>query len=175
MNSEQQHQQLVEALRRLDAETGRREAPARVERALRAAFRARAELGVVNRPAAPWWAIGAWAAALLATAGLALFLARGHQPDRTQRTPRRTTQVAALENPGAASVFEGDFADEFIPLPNSEMLGPNEPVNLVHLELPRSAATAWGVSIPPGGAGEVVKADVVLGVDGIARAVRFLD
>jgi hypothetical protein len=175
MNSEGTQPDLVDALRRLGAGTRRREAPARVERRLRAEFRGRAEFGAMHRPVAPWFAIGAWAAALLVTTGLALFVTRGHQPDRTERTPHRVTQIAALETAAAADLFEQDFADGFIPLPNSEALSPTEPVNLVRLELPRSAVLAWGISVTPEGARDLVEADVMLGADGVARAVRFLE
>jgi hypothetical protein len=56
-----------------------------------------------------------------------------------------------------------------------EALGPNDEVNLVRIEVPRSALMALGFAVSAERALEPVEADVVLGPDGQARAVRFLD
>jgi hypothetical protein len=68
------------------------------------------------------------------------------------------------------SDFEG-----FIPLPNSEAVQANEDMDVVHVEVPRSAMLAVGLEVSEDRAGEMVQADVMLGSDGVARAVRFLD
>jgi hypothetical protein len=68
----------------------------------------------------------------------------------------------------------------FIPLPNSAGLpagdaADGDDVNLVRVEVPRSAMIALGFDVSADRAEELVEADVMLGSNGIARAVRFLD
>jgi hypothetical protein len=66
--------------------------------------------------------------------------------------------------------------DGFIPLPNSAGVAADEDdVNLVRVEVPRSAMIALGFEVSSDRAEELVEADVMLGSNGIARAVRFLD
>jgi len=161
---------LADALQRLGRETRHREAPARVERRLVAAFRADAALTPRTRPGV-WWTLAGWAAALAVTAGLAIFMVRTRQPEQTQPS-RRPTQLA-VELPLESDGLEQELPPEFIRLPNAEELALNEPVNLVRLELPRSAMIAMGLTVAA--EQESVEADVMLGADGIARAVRFLD
>jgi hypothetical protein len=48
-------------------------------------------------------------------------------------------------------------------------------VNVVRVEMPRSAMLALGLEVSPERASELVAADVMLGPDGLARAVKFLD
>jgi hypothetical protein len=79
------------------------------------------------------------------------------------------TQLAALEGP------IDDGIGSFMRLPNAEEFAPNEATNLVRVELPRSSMIALGFSVPEERESETVEADVVLGADGVARAVRFLD
>jgi len=73
----------------------------------------------------------------------------------------------------AAGVEEEDTA--FLPLPNATGSLQDDDVDLVRVELPRSAVTAVG--IPGGDDGEAgsVEAEVLVGPDGMARAVRFLN
>jgi hypothetical protein len=67
-------------------------------------------------------------------------------------------------------------SDGFIPLPNSAgVAADGDEVNLVRMEVPRSAMIALGLDVSADRAEELVEADVMLGSNGIARAVRFLD
>jgi hypothetical protein len=163
---------LLEGLRGLGAEARHREAPARVERRLVDAFRFRS--GGARNPFR-WWMAGSWAAALTVTAALAFFLIGGRQPDRSQRalSHRRAAQIAAVEQPAEMDAL-AELGADFIPLPNAQRIAPDEPVNLVRVELRRSAIVALGIA-DDGPSEEAVQADVVLGPDGTARAVRFLD
>lgn len=45
---------------------------------------------------------------------------------------------------------------------------------LVRVELPRSALASLGLPLNPARGGETIKADVLLGDDGLARAIRFV-
>ena len=116
--------------------------------------------------------VGAWAAGIVVTAGIAVFLAGGRQPERTERMRRHATQLAAVEAPA-----EIESIDEsgFIPLPNMERIAPNEEMNLVRVQLPRSAMISLGLAVSEDRAEEQIEADVMLGADGVARAVRFLE
>jgi hypothetical protein len=168
----ERHEQLASALHRLGAHSRRLQAPARVERQLVAGFRGRAEFGRLPKRAGLWWTVGAWAAGLAATVGIAIFLAGGRQPERTERIGHHATQLAAVEISGQPQAVDGN---EFIPLPNVESIAANEPMNLVRIEAPRSAMIALGLEVDPDRAEETVEAEVMLGADGIARAVRFLE
>jgi hypothetical protein len=132
-------------------------APARVESNVRAAFRSQiAGAGGVQQ--VPVWR---WAGASAAMIAVALMLIGGRQPDLGSRA------VAVVEEQGE---FEG-----FIELPNAARLADTEEVNVVRVEVPRSAMLALGLEVSAERAAELVPADVMLGPDGLARAVRFLD
>lgn len=166
-------QELAAGLKTLGGHMRRVEAPAAVERRLLAAFRSRAELGRADRRGS-WWLIGAWAAGLAATALLAMALMRPHAPQRSRQTARSRTQLAMVQPDAAQPEIEsGD--GEFLPLPNTEAVGPNDEVNLVRIEVPRSAMIPLGFDVPAERAAEPVEADVLLDGDGVARAVRFFN
>jgi len=162
---------LAAALRIAAPELSNQEAPARVESRLLAAMRAQAGLKLI--PRRPRWVdILTWASASAAIAVLAVFLIR----DRP-RVPERHIHPAAVElasaepQPEIATAVES----EFIPLPNVEALAADEEVNLVRMELPRSTMIAMGFDMDEEDRGESIAADVVLGSDGLARAVRLVE
>jgi hypothetical protein len=61
-----------------------------------------------------------------------------------------------------------------MPLTYGAALSPNEGGQLVRVELPRSALASLGLPMNVERADERVKADVLLGHDGLARAIRFV-
>ncbi len=65
--------------------------------------------------------------------------------------------------------------DGFIPLPNAPQIDPNDDVNVVRMELPRSAMLAVGLEVSPEQVSDTVEAEVKIGPDGLARAVRFME
>ncbi len=171
---------LASGLRLVAEELRRVEAPARVETRLTAAFLGQAGLAVRRPASRRWWVpVVTWASAAAAVAALALFLARDRRPapEPAHRTARGSVQLAAVEPPADVEVpGEWSGADtDFIPLPNAARIEPNEDLNLVRLEVPRSAMIALGFAVSEDRASESVEADVVLGADGLARAVRFLE
>jgi hypothetical protein len=169
------HEELAVGLKALGAQMRRVEAPARVERALVAAFRGQAALGAPPERGS-WWLAGAWAIALAATVLLAVALVRPHEPQRSRRNSVRSlTQLAELQMPADASASDADGDGEFLPMPNAELVGPNDEINLVRIEVPRSAMIPLGFEVPAERAAETVEADVMLDAEGVARAVRFLD
>jgi hypothetical protein len=149
---------LTAGLRAMAANDRHMEAPARVESNLRAAFRSQAA-GAAGVPRVPVWR---WVLASAAMIAVALLLNGGRQPDITARA------VAAVAQE------QGEF-EGFIELPNAARLTDTEEVNVVRVEVPRSAMLALGLEVSAERAAELVPADVMLGPDGLARAVRFLD
>jgi len=171
---------LTAGLRTAASEWSYLQAPARVEARLTAAFRSHAGLAHGREIARPWhvWGpVAAWAAAAAALVLLAMFLMSGGQPQLPRRSAPGTIELAAAQAVPDFGV-SGDSPygdDDFIPLPNAAGIAPNEDVNLVRVEVPRSAMIELGFAVSAERASEPVEAEVVLGADGLARAVRFLD
>jgi len=147
-------------LRLLAAEMKTVSAPARVEAHLLRAYRARYRQGVASPgEARRWWA--AAAAVLLVAAALWMGAPQPSPPPLVAAN----AVVAAAE----------DEDTPFIPLPNAAGSPQDDEVDLVRVELPRSAMTALGISANDDNDAESVEAEVLLGPDGMARAVRFLN
>ena len=92
-----------------------------------------------------------------------------HQVAQPPRPRRRARPPAAVESQVAAEVVT-----EFFPLREGEDLSLLESAQIVRVELPGSALSAVGFPVDPEAASEPVKADLVLGHDGLARAIRFV-
>jgi len=63
---------------------------------------------------------------------------------------------------------------QFFPLVDGKELTEFEDIRLVRVELPWSALREVGLSVDPEIARTTVKADIALGEDGLARAIRFI-
>lgn len=159
--------ELTLGLKRVAEQASALKAPARVEERLLRAFRAQHNLAVPlarNR-----WLVGArWALAACLLFAAGFLLSNSRQP-----APPRVGLVAADLAPDAE--MAAAEADGFIPLPNAERLGPNDDVNVVRMEVPRSTMVELGFAESADRDADRVEADVLLGSDGLARAVRFLE
>ena len=172
---------LVAGLRAVAAEWSQVEAPARVEARLTAAFREHSGLGNarpgIGRQPRMWLPVATWFAAAAAVVVVALVLLSNRQPQPLHRNLPAGFESSMVQAP--VELDTGDDSpynsEDFIPLPNAERIAPNEDVNLVRVEVPRSAMIALGYDVSADRASEPVQAEVVLGADGMARAVRFLD
>jgi hypothetical protein len=167
----ERQRRLRAGLRSLAGDLGSVGAPPRVEAFLMDAFRAEMTPAVPRPrirwiPAFSWVAVGA-AAAVLAMGVLAIPHHRASAPAAHHNAPAGI-ELAALTD---------DTADDdgFIPLPNAERVGPNDDVHVVQMELSRSAMLEVGLEVSPDQVSEPVQAEVMLGPDGLARAVRFID
>jgi len=180
------HLALKKGLKAVAGQMSRIEAPPRVEARLRAAFRAHAGLEPGSsqsiRARARWIPASTWAAAAAALFAIAAFLSGdlfvgSRQPELAATAVRRGVETAVAGMPAEIETEGGTPMVEsgFIPLPNATQIGPNEEVNLVRVEVPRLAMIALGYDVKPEEASASVQADVMLGNDGLARAVRFLD
>jgi hypothetical protein len=140
-------------------------APARVEFRLVQAFRR--QNGTVRRlpvPTArqPWLAALGWTAAAAAMA-IALLLVRSPQPQ-----PANPGRAHLIQLANSSSIEEATYSD-------TASESDSEEGDVVRLEVPRSAMIALGYDVSPERAAERVEAEVTLGPDGQARAVRFLE
>jgi anti-sigma factor RsiW len=161
------HRELEAGFRAVAAGFRRMEAPPRVEAKLRSAFRRQAG-GESRAGSRRWIPVVTWAAAFAAMFALGVFLVRERQPEVVRQPVPRTVELAVAQT-------QADY-DGFIPLPNSAGVAADEDdVNLVRVEVPRSAMIALGLDVSADRAEELVEADVLLGSNGVARAVRFLD
>ncbi|MGP8245478.1 MAG: hypothetical protein ACLQVN_13275 [Bryobacteraceae bacterium] len=162
-------QKMADDLRALAAQERKREAPPRVEAFLLAEFRRHGQgsrLTAPRKPVAAWRMPALWAAA----AGLVLMAsALWRIPGQHRLFVPAATQPAAQ----AADMDDAEESNGFIPLPSAEGLGPSDDVNVVSVEVPRSAVAAAGIPLADDRASEMVKADVMLGPDGLARAIRL--
>jgi len=128
--------------------------PASIEQALLREFRSRQE---ARRPSRGW-RFG-WAAVLaMATLVVAVLVLRpGPQP------------------PEAVESAEQTLATDYIPIGYGQPLYPEEFVQVVRISVPRSEMVQFGLPLAPDAGPDRVMADVVVGEDGIARAIRFVE
>jgi len=137
---------LIDKLRRLASALPREASPEVAER-LSAAFRVR------HPRKAPIW-IYAAAAGVLVLLGLSFLHKR-----QTVRQP-------------ADFVYN---ASGFIALPYSQSGVPIESVVVIRVQITPSELSSMGVAVPAAASTARVKADVLVGQDGVARAVRLVE
>ena len=122
------------------------EAPERVEHGLVVAFRV--HQGRRERPKRIWLPVLTWASAAAVLVFLAVLTIRGTKPMVAPRhvAPSPVQWASATVAPAWASDEDSNNGD-FIPLPNAEQVGENEDVNVVRVEVPRSAMLAVGLPV----------------------------
>jgi len=67
-----------------------------------------------------------------------------------------------------------EYATDFVPLSYGSVQKPMESGEVIRMEMPRSALIAFGLPVNVDRADTPVKAELLLGEDGMARAIRFL-
>jgi hypothetical protein len=157
--------EVAAALRALATDSQGLEAPARVERALIAAYRRGARARPAGRSGALWPIWGVAAAVVLLAVAAAL------QP----RAPGPVAVPNAADSKALEIAETGEFATEYFALQSGTDLTALEGAPVVRMKLPRTVLASFGLPMNPERAEEPVQADVVLGPDGIARAVRFVN
>jgi hypothetical protein len=90
-------------------------------------------------------------------------------PRRTASYGRPSKQVATPDKTAT-----GEVTMRFYPLPYGSGLGLDEGWGLVRVQLPRASLASLGVPVSGGSANEMLTADVVVGQDGLARGIRFV-
>jgi hypothetical protein len=86
------------------------------------------------------------------------------------RNEKSAAQTSATGPLAAAN----EIATDFIPLMQGESLNQMDGGQVVRVELPRTALMSFGLPMNMERADERIKADVVIGNDGLARAIRFV-
>jgi hypothetical protein len=123
-------------------------------------------------------AVASWAWALGAAAALLLAVFLGHAAgkwtrpavrSKTVRSERTFVYQASLSSDASAL-----SSDDFIAVPYTPPLAPGEMVRVVHADLDPDALASMGVEVDPSWAGDL-PTDVVVGEDGLPRAVRIAD
>lgn len=120
------------------------DAPSAIEERLRNAARRQHKVSVTRHPV---WAM---AAALLISA----IAWQANRPEPVSRPVERVT--------------------EFIMVPGTETLSAAVETSVLRVEVSKGDLRRYGFDVPPGVAAELVRADFVVGDDGLARAVRLV-
>ncbi len=127
-----------------------------------------------RRPARPWVFAFGGATALFAAilvGNVAGRHAARHAPVPALRVKApRTTQVVTYEASTDASELS---SDDFTAVPYTPPLAPGELVRVVHADLYPEALASMGIDINPAW-GDEIPTEVVVGEDGIPRAVRII-
>lgn len=153
--------ELLQDLRAL-ATDGPGEAPLHIEEQLVARFRSQKR----RRKLLSWLpAVG-----IAAAAGILMFVWAHRDASRHTAVP-----VAAHAVPVRAAAYNADEDSDasFYPLPEAEALPAVENAMVVRVQLPISSLELMGVPVSEESAGASVQADLLLGQDGLARAVRL--
>ena len=90
--------------------------------------------------------------------------------NRAGNSSRSLQPVNAL----ASNSTMSDIATDFIPLRYGASLDGMDGGHVVRVELPRTALAQFGLPVDVERSAEPVKADVLMGDDGLARAIRFV-
>lgn len=91
------------------------------------------------------------------------------RPDASRQSTFVTVVVGAIADPEAAEV-----ASPYMPLGYTNPANIQDGAQVVRVELPRYAMARFGLPVNMERYDERVKADVWLGADGLARAIRFV-
>ncbi len=142
-------QALKRAMRDVDA-------PARVEAAVTAEFRRRPAGG----PAWPRWALAAAAAVVMAVGAMWLLRQEPVAPPVAEVTPPAARPRQDVQ--------------PFIPLVPNMTWGPGESAQVMRVSMPRAALVSFGLPVDETRAFEMVRADIIVGQDMVARAIRIV-
>jgi hypothetical protein len=126
-------------------------------------------------------AVPLWVLALGAAAGLLLAVLVGQlSPGNAARKRISNAVSPAARIHGEPALYEASAdasalsSDDFIAVPYTPPLAPGEMVRVVHADLYPEALASMGVEVDPAWAGDL-PADVVVGEDGLPRAVRIAE
>lgn len=192
---------LTRSLQLLAEEMAGQDAPPEIEQKLREAFRARAAATAASKRYTPYWFAAVAAVLLIVISVIALRLRTDQRPEITagfteptpvkeqpapplEETPQ-THEVAVKPPPRRRSVrrtprsevanhVTREIATDFMPLGYLNPAALQDGGQIVRVELPRSTLVNFGLPVNMDRYNEKVKADVLLGVDGMARAIRFV-
>lgn len=165
--------ELLKALAEADRE---REAPPAVEARLKSAFRRK-----YQRRVWPYFAVAAAVAAAIVLFSINATTKRPSRPQiqETAAVTPSTPLVAPIERPVPRKVVHRrpapreEVVTDFYPLMEDPM--PFERGELLRVSLPAVAMRSMGVPVSEERLGDMVQADVLVGQEGLARAIRFVN
>ena len=193
---------LTGSLKSLAAEMASLNAPAEIELQLRKAFRARAVVTPVSRKY--YWVAAVAAVVLVVVSVIAMrwrtdtpnqIRAQQNEQPRTKEEPPvvkeqkfveaqprapeialkpRRRSVRRAPTSEVANHVNREIATDFMPLGYLNPATLQDGGRIVRVEVPRSALVNFGLPVNMDRYHEKVKADVLLGVDGLAHAIRFV-
>lgn len=192
---------LTSSLKLLAEEMESLNAPPEVEMKLRAAFRQRAVF--TRRSRVNYWLVAGIAAVLLIAISVVALRSRTVTPkpetaQQNQQQPRMIKEEPRVEEPRepqqqevvankprrrsvrraprteVANHVTREIATDFMPLGYLSPATLQDGGQIIRVELPRSALVNFGLPVNMDRYHEKVKADVLLGVDGLAHAIRFV-
>lgn len=194
---------LTSGLQLLADEIASHDAPPEIEQKLREAFRARAVVVPmpVRRRYTGYWVAAGIAAMILIAISVAALRSRTDQPNQMRaerpaspqitkdeprpvfetpkveevvaQKPRRRT-VRRSANNAIANHVNREIATDFMPLRYLNPATLQDGGQIIRVELPRSSLVNFGLPVNMNRYHEKVKADVLLGADGLAHAIRFV-
>lgn len=204
MNSQRSDEEiLTSGLQLLAEEMASHDAPPEIEQKLREAFRARSvvvPMPVRRRYTGYWVAAGIAAVLLIAVSVIALRsrtdqpkpvnAQQTEQPRIKQEEPRPVLETPKVEevivqkprrravrrpaNSAIANHVNREIATDFMPLGYLNPATLQDGGQIIRVELPRSSLVNFGLPVNMNRYHEKVKADVLLGADGLAHAIRFV-
>jgi hypothetical protein len=99
---------------------------------------------------------------------------RGSRAPRPKRDDSPRLNVPFITDSMPVYGKRAEYATDFVPLSYGGVQKPMESGEVIRLEMPRSALIAFGLPVNVEHADAPVKAELLLGEDGMARAIRFL-
>jgi hypothetical protein len=95
---------------------------------------------------------------------------------KRRRVKSRHTKVRpdTAQSESVAAFSESEVASDFMPIGYVNSASLQDSGSIVRVELPRSTIVSMGFAVNMDRYGERVKADVLMGADGLARAIRFV-
>lgn len=96
------------------------------------------------------------------------------KPGTKRRAVRQIPDEQVADNVNGTSDVNIEVATDFMPLGYVNSLSLQDGGSVVRVELPRSTIVSMGFAVNMDRYGERVKADVLMGADGLARAIRFV-
>ena len=196
-------EKLTSSLQLLAEEMASLNAPPEIEQNLRVAFRAQKVVRPVWRRHTAYWVAASIAAVLLIAVSVIALRGRvdpqrqitaveqpkiqealpKESPVVVEETPKPQEVVAQKPrrrtprrnaNNEVANHVNREIATDFMPLGYLNAATLQDGGQIVRVELPRSALVNFGLPVNMDRYHERVKADVLLGVDGLAHAIRFV-
>jgi hypothetical protein len=168
--------------------------PPAVKAALLAAFRKQQVVVPIRRQLVKWVAIAAVAAALVVVVLVSrepgpakvvvpvvtapapviapVLTAENKPPVQAKAHP--TSRRRVVKAPPKAVEEPAEVATDFFEIPYVEPLRPEQRADVFRMQMPRASMAAFGLPVTGGRLDSRVTADVLMGEDGVARAIRFI-